>query len=108
MRRSLGRALPFLFGAALVLSSDLSAVGKAHRIAIEGMKFAPERIEVAVGDAITWTNRDLVPHNVISGGAVKSHVIHSDKQWTYVAREKGEIAYLCTLHPGMRGMLVVK
>ncbi len=28
------------------------------------MKFVPERLEVAAGDRITWTNRDFVPHSV--------------------------------------------
>ena len=39
------------------------------------MKFAPERLEVAVGDRITWTNRDFVPHSVTAKAA--SLVMHA-------------------------------
>ena len=36
---------------------------------IEGMKFVPERLEVAAGDRVTWTNRDFLPHSVTAPGA---------------------------------------
>jgi plastocyanin len=103
---TLGRAL--LVGAALVLSPDSTAAGKAQQVAMEGIKFVPERLEVAVGDTITWTNGDLVPHTVTSGTAIESGTIDPNEHWRYVARKKGEIDYICRFHPGMRGKLVVK
>ena len=73
------------------------------------MKFVPERLEVAVGDRITWTNRDFVPHSVTAKErGIESGDLPQGKSWTYVARTPGEIAYICRLHPVMRGMLVVK
>jgi plastocyanin len=72
------------------------------------MKFVPERLEVAVGDRITWTNRDIVPHTVTAKGAgIESGELTQGKSWTYVARKPGEIQYLCRLHPVMHGVLVV-
>jgi plastocyanin len=102
----LGRAL--LLMSALVFSSASLAAGKAHQVAIEGMKFVPERIEVAPGDTITWTNRDLVPHTVTAGKSVESGSIPPNGTWRYVVREKGEIDYICRFHPLMRGKIVVK
>jgi len=73
------------------------------------MKFVPERLEVAAGDRITWTNRDIVPHTVTAQPAgVESGELAQGRSWTYTARKKGEIDYLCRLHPVMRGTLVVK
>ena len=73
------------------------------------MKFVCERLEVAVGDRITWTNRDFVPHSVTAKErGIESGDLTQGKSWTYVARKPGEIAYICRLHPVMRGMLVVK
>jgi plastocyanin len=103
---TLGRAL--LLGAALVFCPNLTAAGKAQKVAMEGIKFVPERLEVALGDTITWTNRDLVPHTVTSGTAIESGTIDANKHWQYVARKKGEIDYICRFHPGMRGKLIVK
>ena len=73
------------------------------------MKFVPERLEVAAGDRITWTNRDIVPHTVTARAAgIESGELAQGKSWTYVARRKGEIAYTCRLHPVMHGRLIVK
>ena len=73
------------------------------------MKFVPARLEVAAGERITWTNRDIVPHSVTAPGAgIESGDLAQGKSWTYVARRKVEIDYICRLHPVMRGTLVVK
>ncbi len=73
------------------------------------MKFAPERLEVAVGDSVTFTNRDLGPHTVTSKAAgVESGELAPNQSWKLVVRQKGEIDYVCRLHPTMRGALVVK
>ena len=73
------------------------------------MKFVPERLEVAVGDRITWTNADFVPHSVTaSERAIESGDLTEGKSWSYVARTPGEISYICRLHPVMRGTVVVK
>ena len=71
------------------------------------MKFVPERVEVAVGQTVTWTNRDFVPHTVTASG-IESGDLAEGKSWSMVAKEKGEIAYICRLHPVMKGVVVVK
>jgi plastocyanin len=76
-------------------------------VRIEGMKFAPQRIEVAVGETITWTNRDFVPHSVTAPG-IESGDLAEGKAWSMVAKQKGEIDYICRLHPVMKGVIVVK
>jgi plastocyanin len=78
-------------------------------VRIEGMKFVPERVEVAVGDTITWTNRDFVPHSVTAAAAgIESGDLAEGRSWSLVAKQKGEIAYICRLHPMMRAVVVVK
>ena len=73
------------------------------------MKFVPERLEVAVGDTVTWTNADLVPHTVTAAAAgIESGDLAEGHSWSLVARQKGEIPYICRLHPMMRAVVVVK
>ncbi len=73
------------------------------------MKFVPERLEVAAGDRITWTNRDFLPHTVTSPGAgIESGELGEGKSFSYVAKKAGEISYICRLHPVMKGTVVVK
>ena len=83
--------------------------GTRHTVAIEAMQFAPATLEVKVGDTVTWQNKDPFPHNVRSAdGQVRSGDIQAGASWSFKAREKGTVAYVCTLHPGMKGVLVVK
>ena len=85
------------------------AAGKTHTVRIEGMKFVPERLEVAAGDTVRWTNKDFVPHSVTASEAgVESGDLAQGKSWRFVARKKGEMHYICRLHPVMKGSLVVK
>jgi plastocyanin len=85
------------------------AAGKTHTVRIEGMKFTPERLEVAQGDTVRWTNADFVPHTVTASEAgVESGDLAQGKSWRLIARKKGEMHYICRLHPVMKGVLVVK
>jgi plastocyanin len=97
---------------ALLLAAGASvahAAGKLHTVTIEGMKFAPERLEVSVGDRVTWVNKDFVPHTVTASKAgVESGVIAANGKWTFTAKRPGEMPYICRLHPTMQGVLAVK
>jgi len=73
------------------------------------MKFVPERLEVAAGDRITWLNADIVPHTVTAKArGIESGDLVEGKTFTYVAKGGGEIAYVCRLHPVMKGTIVVR
>lgn len=73
------------------------------------MKFVPERLEVAVGERVTWVNRDFVPHSVTAQAkGVESGELTEGKSFSYVAKSPGELDYICRLHPVMKGKLVVR
>jgi plastocyanin len=73
------------------------------------MEFVPERIEVAAGDVIVWTNKDFLPHSVTAAAAkVESGNLGQDQSFKFVARRKGEMKYICRLHPVMQGVVIVK
>lgn len=71
------------------------------------MKFVPDRVEVAVGERITWVNRDIVPHTV-TGGGIESGDLAEGKSFSYVAKARGETPYICRLHPMMKATIVVR
>lgn len=94
---------------AACFAAGADAAGKTHTVRIEGMKFVPERLEVAAGDTVVWTNKDFVPHSVTASEArVESGDLAANKSWRFIARKKGEMQYICRLHPVMKGVLVVK
>jgi plastocyanin len=103
------RASLVLVCAAALFAAGAQAAGKTHAVRIEGMKFIPERLEVAAGDIVVWTNKDFLPHSVTASEArVESGDLAPNKSWRFIARKKGEMPYICRLHPVMKGVLVVK
>jgi plastocyanin len=87
-----------------------AAAPKTHIVNIEGLKFQPQVLTVAVGDVVVWVNKDLVAHTATSSkaGVFDSKMIAPDKTWTLTVRTKGEFGYSCTYHPTMKGTLRVE
>jgi plastocyanin len=92
-----------------LLVGPAHGAGKSHKVTIEGMKYVPEQLQAAAGDTITWTNRDIVPHTVTSSEAkVESGDLAPGKSWKLTVKNKGDMPYICRLHPGMKGVVSVK
>ena len=107
----MGRALlaGVALAATLILPVPVIAAGKTHNIAIEGMKYVPERLEVQAGATVIWSNKDLVPHTVTAAKAsIESGSIAPGANWKLTVRRKGQIDYVCRFHPEMHGTLVVR
>jgi len=74
----------------------------------DDLTFAPARIAVAPGATITWRNHGAVPHDVVADG-IRSPLVRGGEEWsTRAPGAAGELAYRCSLHPGMRGRIVVE
>ncbi len=90
----------------------LGAVGctqrAEHTIKIEGMKFVPETLTVRSGDLVIWQNTDMVPHTAVAAPRFDSGQIAPEGNFKVTLSQPGEIHYVCTLHPGMAGQIVVQ
>jgi len=80
-----------------------------HKVAIDGTQFQRLDITIKEGDTVEWENRDPFPHTATAtDGTFDSKEIAPGKTWTYTPRAKGDIAYVCTLHPTMKGVIRVQ
>ena len=78
-------------------------------VKIDNFSFGPATLTVAAGTTVTWTNRDDIPHNVVStDGVFKSKVVDTDEKFLYTFAKPGTYAYFCSLHPKMTGKVVVR
>jgi plastocyanin len=78
-------------------------------VRIDNFSFVPPTLTVAVGTTVTWTNRDDIPHTVVStDGVFKSKVRDTDEQFTYTFDKAGTYSYYCSIHPKMTGQVVVR
>jgi plastocyanin len=86
-----------------------SAPSAMKTVAIEGMRFIPDLVQVRIGERIEFKNLDLVPHTVTSasGIRVESGIIEPGKAWTLTCAEAGEISYHCNFHQAMTGKIKV-
>lgn len=79
-------------------------------VSMKGLRFHPARLTVRVGQTVTWRNDDAVDHNVTAtkGGSFHSRAFGGGRTYTVTPTRAGTVNYVCTLHPGMEGVLVVK
>lgn len=68
--------------------------------------FVPATNTVKAGKTVTWTNRDIVVHNV-TGNGWSSGDIQPGASWSKVFGTAGSFDYRCTIHPVMQGTLNV-
>lgn len=94
----------------LLISFSVYAQNTTHYVEIKTMKFVPEVIEVAVGDSIIWTNKDIVEHNVVSRAEKgwKSENLKMNESFAVKIDSHEDVEYLCTLHPVMIGKVKIQ
>lgn len=78
-------------------------------VAMKNIAFSPATVHVKVGEKITWTNQDSVDHNVMSqsGEQIASQNFGQGGTFSFTPTRAGTIKYVCTIHPGMDGTIVV-
>jgi plastocyanin len=78
-------------------------------VKIDNFTFGPAELMVRVGTTITWTNRDDIPHTVVSTDKVfKSKVLDTDEKFSFTFSTPGTFPYFCSIHPKMTGTVVVQ
>jgi plastocyanin len=101
-RRSLAAAVAAL----LVGGADAAPV--VHTVTIDGFEFHPPEVTVGKGEVVVWVNKDPVPHTATAkGAALDSGSIAASGSFRFTATREGRFDYVCTLHPTMKGVLVV-
>lgn len=104
-------AVVVLGGAVIVGTTALApAPPRRHVVEIRGMEFRPAVVELTRGDTVIWVNRDIVPHTATADAKASwdTGMLPIGQSGQTVPRRAGEVSYHCTLHPTMRGRLIVR
>ena len=90
--------------------SDLNNLGGTN-IEISNFAFSPQTLRVQAGDAvtITWTNNDLAPHIIVSdtGNELTSEKLNQGNSYSHIFTTAGTYNYHCSIHPSMKGQIIV-
>lgn len=101
------RSLVAAVAALLIGGTDAAPV--VHTVTIDGFEFHPPDVTVGKGDVVVWVNKDPVPHTATAkGAALDSGSIAASGSFRFIATREGRFDYVCTLHPTMKGVLVVR
>jgi plastocyanin len=120
MRRSV-----FIAGLAATLLLGMGALGVGQKglvasaqqksetteVKIDNFTFGPAALTVPVGTTVTWTNKDDIPHTVVSTDdpkAFKSKVLDTDEKFSFTFSKAGTYPYFCSIHPKMTGKVIVQ
>ena len=80
-------------------------------VELKAYSFVPEVLNIQKNTAVVWIHKDLAPHTVTSSGGSESFdsgTLQRDQTFTYTFRNPGTYDYYCTIHPSMRGKVVVQ
>jgi plastocyanin len=85
------------------------AVGEADmRVLIVGRAYQPSQLTVGLGQTVIWRDESFGQHTVTSvDGLFNSGVMSTGSSYTMTFAKAGTFNYVCTIHPTMKGSIVV-
>jgi plastocyanin len=93
--------------AALALTGR-RAIAADAMIAIDNFNFSPTPLTVAQGTTVSWINRDDIPHAIFCPSlSLRSQPLDTNDIFRHRFDHAGTFDYICSIHPNMRGRIVV-
>ena len=95
-------------GALVLMISIPPAWAAEGSVKIDNFTFTPPELTVAAGTAVTFTNRDDIPHSIAAAdGSFHSRALDTEDAFTMTFAKPGTYDYYCALHPHMKGRIIV-
>lgn len=76
-------------------------------VSIFDLGYDPAAVTINVGQTVTWTNDGDLPHTVTFDGGPDSGTLSPGDTYAHTFEAAGELSYICTIHPAMRGTVSV-
>jgi plastocyanin len=90
-----------------VPATQAPPAGVGPTIAEVNFAFSPTSATAAIGETVSFVNKDSAPHNVsIDGQDLGTQQPGATVTWK--PTKAGTFPYSCTIHPQMKGQIVVK
>lgn len=78
-------------------------------VVMDGIAFEPGTLTVPVGTEVTWTNQEDLTHTTSSEDDVwDSGDLEQGDEFSHTFEEAGTFPYICQIHSGMTGEVVVE
>jgi plastocyanin len=76
-------------------------------VAIKDFSFGPPTITVRAGETVTWVNQGPSSHTATGHGSFQTGILRPGQSAAHVFTAPGTYSYFCSIHPFMRGAVVV-
>ena len=103
-------SLPSIRGREVETKGSIPVEAGKNEIAIANFSFSPKMFTLSPGAAVTWTNRDKVPHVISSADNQfqKSPPLQPGRSFSNTFATTGSYSYFCSIHPRMTEEIIVK
>ena len=93
----------------LAEDANIASAGPVATVNMDHNTFIPGEITVAPGTTVTWVNNENMPHTVADlNKAFRSKTLVKDASFSFTFATAGDYSYLCSIHPNMKGKVIVK
>ncbi len=79
-----------------------------NEVQMSSNMFVPQTLTVPVGTSVRWVNSSSVVHTVTSNVELFDESVPSGESFSYTFSTAGTYNYVCTIHAGMSGTIVVQ
>jgi plastocyanin len=100
-------ATPGSSGGAATTTPAAAGGASTVKVSIANFAFDPASVTIKAGDAVEWTNNDSATHTVVGSGW-ESGSLGNGATFSHTFTEKGTFDYKCSIHPSMKGTVVVQ
>ena len=98
-------------GQSAAIPANAVTISIPHGASVQGSpSYDPDTAEAGIGQTVAWKNDDSVAHTATGGQLFDSGIITPGGSYS-IAAEKigaGEHDYSCTVHPYMKGKVVIR
>jgi amicyanin len=82
-------------------------------VEISNFAFNPASLTIKAGDTVVWTNKDSVKHLLTNANAtgtigISSPALSNGDTYSKTFDKAGTYAYMCQIHPSMKGVIIVE
>ncbi len=94
----------------VAMADGVRDAGNFVTVRIVNYTFQPALLHIAIGQSVLWTNDDEGPHRIDQDAAFRyfrSGVLFPSDQYARQFNVVGEFRYRCSIHPHMRGSVLV-
>ncbi len=94
-------------GSAASGQDQTASTSATATVNIRDFSFRPATLKVSRGTTVTFANRDSVRHTATRGGSFDTGRIRAGRAKSVRFGSSGTYRYHCSIHPEMRGKVVV-